>query len=276
MNLEFKCLGTVDLKEAMVCVFQIHCLFRFSLNCLSTLHIQIRGEISNGVIALYLFISSKWFTKATSWAQRAIGFTFSRVGWESARTKSLHSFWMRHIWEFGELREVVLKHTFSGKKTSDRVVTAEDYLGSLHTRGRDFFLWNILFSANLCQWFSQGSPCRSLWGFQASVTFDDILNIIRRKTWKVTLSGDSPWNSLFFTLLWRTENEVFYIALSQAWLSVSLPICSFQISTIQITVLWAQIRILRTILSTAPLIYLISQNTHPFSKSSFLVTYSPR
>ena len=44
------------------------------------------------VIALYSLISSKQFTKATSWVERAIALMFSRVDWESGMNESLNSF----------------------------------------------------------------------------------------------------------------------------------------------------------------------------------------
>lgn len=160
MNSEFKCLGTEDLKDKLWCVFSRYkCLFKFSLSCLSTLHIQSRGPISKGVIALYLLIRGKRFAKATSRVERAIGFPFSRVDGKAARTKSPHSFWMWHIWEFGEHSRWCWSTAFLVRKHSIELwLQRTDYQAPKH-HGPEIYSngTSVSLPARRCQWFSQGS-----------------------------------------------------------------------------------------------------------------------
>lgn len=115
--------------------------------------------------------------------------------------------------------------------------------------------------------FPKEAQARALWWSQGFVTFDDILNIIKRMSWKVILSGDLPQNRVCFSLYCGEEKmKSFYIGISQVFLSTSLLVRFFLISPTQ-SGFSGQSRVSRMILSTAPftsfiptLINLVSQN----------------
>lgn len=102
--------------------------------------------------------------------------------------------------------------------------------------------------------FPKEAQAGSLWWFQGPVIFDDILNIIRRKTWKVTLSGDSLWNKVCFSLYYGEQKMKYFILLSGFTLCILTHLFLSNLNNSN-TTLWTQIKILRTILSTAPFIY---------------------
>lgn len=136
------------------------CLFKFSLSCLQTLCIQIQGKISNNVIALYLLISSKQFTKATFWVERAIGLTMGWAG-KAARTKSQYSFLVRDTLEFGEVDCLCWNTLFFGKKKILQSCDSRDNLCSLNTLGQRFLPVKHLFRTSVSDFLKevQQEPC---------------------------------------------------------------------------------------------------------------------